>query len=405
MHVTFLALGSVGDIQPYLTLGKRLQCEGYQVCIGTAENFAPLVADHGLDHWAIAGDAQAVVRKAGANIFALFRGFANLVRAYGAEIPTPITKTDLIINQLPLALGGFDLAEKLNIPMCVAGVIPLFPTRSFPLMGFPSLSWPAYNLFSYQVIQQFGWQTFRPMINRWRHQVLGLPPAPLGGYFHQLGTARFPILNGFSSHVVPCPPDWGEFVHNTGWWLPDERPWAPPEDLLQFLEAGPPPVFIGFGSMPVRNPKQTTDLILDALHQSGQRGIIHAGWGGLGERVLPENVYKIDYVPYSWLFKRMAMVIHHGGSGTLAHALQAGVPNLVVPFVFDQFFWGKRSESLGVGPAPIPFRRLSSERLASAILNTLSSPQMVQQAQHFGEKIRAENGVGTAVEIIKRFLK
>jgi sterol 3beta-glucosyltransferase len=186
MHITFLALGSRGDIQPYATLGKALRSEGYQVCFATAENFGPLVIAHGLDFCPIAGDTQAIVRKAGANMPALFRAFGSLAKEYASDIPAPIKETDLIINQLPLALCGYDLAEKLGVPMCVAAVMPLFPTRSFPVMGFPSLPWPRYNLLTYSIAQQFGWQMLRPFVNRWRRSVLGLPPSPFRGYFHQL---------------------------------------------------------------------------------------------------------------------------------------------------------------------------------------------------------------------------
>ncbi len=402
MHITFLALGSRGDIQPYTILGKALRAEGHQVCFATSENFSSLVSAQGLDFCPIAGDTQAIVRKAGANMLALFRAFSALAKDYGSDIPVPIRTTNLIVNQLPLALSGWDLAEKLGVPMVVAAVMPLFPTRSFPLMGFPSLRSPGYNRLTYALAQQVGWQVLRPLVNRWRRSALGLPPTPFRGYLHHLGTARFPMINGFSAHVVPRPPDWGEQIHLTGWWFPEEPAWEPPAELVRFLEAGSPPVFIGFGSMPVRNPERATRLIVEALQQSGQRGIVQAGWGELGNSAMPESVFRLDYAAYEWLFPRTAAVIHHGGSGTTSFGLRAGVPNIVVPFVFDQFFWGARIAALGVGPRPIPFRRLSRDRLAQAITRAVSDAQMRQQAAEVGAKIQAENGVAAAVEVIQR---
>lgn len=405
MHITILALGSRGDIQPYATLGQGLWSAGHQVCFITSENFGPMVTAHGLDFYPIPGDAQAIVREAGANMLALFRGFGSFAKGYAPEIPPPIKETDVIINQFPLALCGYDLAEKFNVPMIVAAVIPLFPTKSFPLMGFPALPLPGYNRLTYSIAQQMGWQVFRPIINRWRRQVLELPPLPLSGYLHQMGTQRFPVLNGFSAHVVPRPSDWGDHVYITGYWFPEDETWQPPDDLRAFIESGPPPVFIGFGSMPVRNPKRTTEIILEALKRSGQRGILHTGWGGIGDGDLPDYVFKITYAPYGWLFPRMAMVIHHGGSGTTAFGLRAGVPNLVVPLIFDQFFWGGRIAALGVGPEPIPHRRLSAERLARAITIAVNDQQMRQRAGELGQRIGAENGIANAIEVIQRYRK
>ncbi len=406
MHITILAMGSRGDILPYAVLGQGLGAAGHHVRFITFENFAPLVAQHGLDFHPVEGDAQALVSGAGANAFALFRAFGSLGDAYVRAFSAPILReTDLILNQLPVGLFGFDLAEAFKVPLVLAAVIPLARTRAFPLMGAPRLPLPGYNRVTHLLGEQIAWQMFRATINRWRRQVLGLAPQPLTGYFNQLGTERVPILNGFSSHVVPRPDDWGEHIHLTGYWFPEDRAWQPPADLQAFLEAGEPPVFIGFGSMPVRNPQKTTRILLEALKASGRRGILHAGWGGLGTQVLPDDVFMIDYAPYSWLFPRMAMVIHHGGSGTTAAALRAGVPSCVVPLLFDQFYWGARTAELGVGPAPVNFRQLSVERLREAIEQGTGDARLRQRARELGGQIRAEDGIENATRLIEEILR
>ncbi len=401
MHITLLALGSRGDIQPYATLGLRLRAVGHRVCFITTENFRALIAAHGLDFYAIPGDAQALVQAAGANMLKLFRAFASLAHGPTPDVPPPVHETDVIINQLPLGLIGYDLAEKFNLPMILAAVIPLFPTNAFPVMGLPAWPLPGYNRFTYAFAQQLGWQLFRPNISRWRRK-LELPPAPRFGYFKQLGTARFPVLNGFSPRVVPRPADWNEHVHVTGYWFPADEDWQPPAALRAFIEAGPPPVFIGFGSMPVRDPQRATEVILEAVQQSGQRAILHAGWGELGQGSLPKHIFQIDYAPYGWLFPRMSLVVHHGGSGTTAFGLRAGVPGLVVPFVFDQSYWGQRLTALGVGPRPIAFRRLTARRLAEAITTALEDRSMRQRAAELGRQIQAEDGLAAAVEVVER---
>ncbi len=345
MHITILALGSRGDVQPYAALGRGLKAAGHQVRLISFEGFASLVAEDELDFYPIHGDAQSLVATAGANTLALVRSFGSLAEGYARDLSAPMLgETDLLINQLPVGLYGFDLAEKYAIPMALAAVFPLTRTTALPLMGFPKLGLRGYNKATYYLGGMLAWQMFRPVINRWRKQTLGLPPLPLNGWLERL--EKIPSLNGFSQHVVPRPPDWQEHVHISGYWFPENRQWEPPSDLAEFIKSGSPPLFIGFGSMPIKDPERTTEIILAALEQTGQRAILHVGWGGLGNRSLPHSVFRIDYAPYDWLFPKMSMVIHHGGSGTTAFGLRAGVPSCAVPFVFDQFYWGERIAQL-----------------------------------------------------------
>jgi sterol 3beta-glucosyltransferase len=405
MHITILALGSRGDIQPYAALGNGLRFAGNQVRFITFESFANLMAENELDFHPIQGNAQALVAGAGADMFALMRSFGSLAEGYARDLSSPLLgETDLIVNQLPAGLYGFDLAEKYGVPMVQAAVIPLARTQAFPLMGFPKLPLPGYNKATYYLGEQIAWQMFRSVINRWRKQTLNLPPLSRVGYFGKLGTRQIPILNGFSQQVVPRPDDWNEHIHITGYWFPEDTHWQPPPELSAFIEAGSPPVFIGFGSMPIKDPQRTTDIILEALRQNGQRGILHMGWGGLGNQALPDFIFKIDYAPYDWLFSRMAMVIHHGGSGTTAFAFRSGRPSCIVPFVFDQFFWGERVADLGVGPKPIPYRKLTVERLREAIRIGIDHPQIKLKAADLGRKIQAENGIKNTLHLFDKIL-
>ncbi len=420
MHITILALGSRGDVMPYITLGKGLKAVGHQVRFVTFENFEPLVAAQDLDFHPVRGDMQSILTgtggqalaESGRNAFrmawSVLRLFGVMAEGFARDLSSPeLWDTEVIVNQLPGGLYGYDLAEKLGVPMVMAAVMPLTPTRHQPMLAFPSLlaPIPGYNAFTHWLAYQLVWQGFRPVVSRWRKQTLGLSKAPLWGYSRLMEERRAPVLNGFSAHIVPRPPDWGEHIHITGYWFPEDEDWRASDGLCEFIEAGPPPVFIGFGSMPIRNPKRTTAIVLDALKQSGQRAILHTGWGSIGQQELPDYVWKIEYVPYGWLFPRMAALIHHGGSGTTAFGLRAGVPSIIVPFLFDQFYWGKRISSLGVGPEPIPHRKLSVERLAEAISIAVADTQIRQRAAELGEKIRAEDGVREAVEAIQRYIQ
>jgi UDP:flavonoid glycosyltransferase YjiC (YdhE family) len=210
-----------------------------------------------------------------------------------------------------------------------------------------------------------------------------------------------PILYGYSPAVIPPAPDWPPSVHVTGYWFPDPpASWAPPPELQAFLEAGPPPVYIGFGSMSSRDPQATARLALDALARTGQRGIILSGWGGMHQPDLPPAVLAIDGAPFSWLFPRVAAVVHHGGAGTTAAGLAAGVPAVVVPFFGDQPFWGRRVFELGAGPAPIPRKRLTVDNLSAALARAVADPAMRNQTARLGKTLQSEDGVARAVEVI-----
>lgn len=411
MHISLLALGSRGDVQPFVPLGRGLQAAGHQVRIISFETFAPLIAAAGLDFHPVRGDAEALVRQAGEQLLGgrvnPFGSFGALRRSYGAlthQIEDALAQavrapTDLILNQLPGDLYGLDWAERFNVPHAQLAVIPLARSRTFANMAFPAgLGWlPGYNTLTHRVAEQLVWVLYGASVQRWRRR-LGLRPAPVFGSFDTAYRQRVPLLNGFSEQVVSRPPDWGRHVHLTGWWLPDDPEWQPAPELLRFLDGGPPLVFIGFGSMPVREPARLTRLICEAVEISGKRALLLAGWAGLGGG-LPGQVFSLTYAPYSWLFERVGGIVHHGGSGTTGFALRSGNPSLVVPFGFDQFFWGRRTAELGVGPPPLPISALTPDRLARA-LEQLEAPELRAGAQKLRRALRAEDGVGRAVAIL-----
>lgn len=178
--------------------------------------------------------------------------------------------------------------------------------------------------------------------------------------------------------------------------------WEPPIDFVGFLQSGPPPVYIGFGSMVNKKPEETADLILQALARTGQRGVLSAGWGGLKKDELRETVFVIGSMPHSGLSPRMAAVVHHGGVGTTAAGLWAGIPAIVTPYFGDQPFWGQRVYELGVGPRPIPRQRLMVDRLTESIRRAVSDTAMREKAACLGERIRAENGIARAGAVIEQ---
>jgi sterol 3beta-glucosyltransferase len=205
---------------------------------------------------------------------------------------------------------------------------------------------------------------------------------------------------------LPQPLDWSKNNHVTGYWyLDDQSNWQPPAALLDFLASGPPPVYVGFGSMQTRNPEEMTAKVLQALAKAKQRGILVSGWGGISQTALPDEVFKIDAVPHDWLFPQLAAVVHHGGAGTMAASLRAGIPSVMIPFFGDQPFWGRRYHTLGIIPKPIPQKQLTVERLAAAIKNVTSDEAIRPRVAALSARICAEDGVARAVEILQRKMR
>ena len=311
-------------------------------------------------------------------------------------------EADLLIYS-PVATPAWSVAQRLGIPGVAAYLQPLHPTREFPTAGmahFPTLG-GSFNWATHLLAHQLAWLPLRGRINTWRREILSLPPAsglgPLAPSAR--ADASLPTLYAFSPLVVPKPADWDDSIRITGYWvLEPAREWQPPELLERFLQAGPPPVYIGFGSMTPRESGRLTAMAVAALSASGQRGVLLDGWGTLGAGALPSTVIAIGDVPHEWLLPRMAAVVHHGGAGTTGAALRSGVPSIVVPLGFDQPFWGARVHALGVGPPPISRRSLTAERLASAITQAVTNGAMRERAARLGSALRKERGVETAVE-------
>jgi len=415
MKVTFIAAGSRGDVQPYVALGAGLRAAGHSVRILASQDFRGLVEDNGLHFTDLGGSTESVARSMERM---LERGnFLEILSSMGSSARRLIAQaavsgmeacrdSDMIVAGLGGFFVGLALSEKLGIRFVPAFVYPFTPTRDFPSVLAPStpVRLPGWaNRLSHLLAQQMIWQTFRAAENQARRQVLRIPPAHFWGPFGAFNRGEGTVLYGYSRHVIPVPADWNDSMRVTGFWqLVLSTAWVPPAELVDFLESGPPPVYIGFGSMTHRKPEEVTEMVVRALARTGQRGVLSAGWGGIGQGALPKSVFPIGSFPHGWLFPRMAAVVHHGGAGTTAAGLQAGVPAVVTPFFGDQPFWGERIHALGVGPKPIPRPRLTADNLAQAITAAVSDSGMIGRASRLGELIRAEDGIGLAVEILER---
>jgi UDP:flavonoid glycosyltransferase YjiC (YdhE family) len=414
MHLTLLTAGSRGDIQPFIALGKGLAAAGHEVKIATHETFDPLIRQAGLDFAPLPGDPRSMVHSgvgrkmmdSGGNgleyVLNLARLVAPQIDRYLADAEAACQGAEGIVCS-HLMFVGCDIAEKLRVPSCIIALLPFGATRDFPMILAPEipLLGGAYNLMSQTAPASLISSLLAGPLNRWRQSKLGLPPLP-GGPLNRHRQETLPIYYAYSPSVLPRPADWPANQQVTGYlFLDGVSAWTPPPELLAFIENGPPPVYVGFGSMTTAHPESETKTILDALARANARAVLATGWGGLGQGDLGPDVFAITDAPHDWLFPRMAAVVHHGGAGTTAAGLRAGVPAVVVPFNADQPFWGRQIAKLGVGPQPIPKERLAPGTLAAAIRQATGDGQMKARAADLGRRIRAEDGAAETVRAIE----
>jgi UDP:flavonoid glycosyltransferase YjiC (YdhE family) len=420
VQIVIPVTGSRGDAQPYIALGKGLCSAGHDVRLVTHEDFEKPAREQGLSFWPLGGCSRQMHesptgwRLAGAagNPFAFVREFVRmrepLFGEFMANCSEACRDADVVLVTQTALLIGLSVAQKWQLPVVSSTIYPTSPTRFFPFCLFPEApAWmpgrALYNYATYLVGGEYLWQLLRPLLNRARLEVLDLPPLPLLGPSPTM-LRRLPTLHGYSSHVSPRAADWGPDEHVTGYWfLEDNRGRQPAADLRAFVESGPPPVCVGFGSMSVGRAAATTRLLLAALARTRQRAVLMTGWGGLGDGPRSEQVFVTETAPHDWLFPRAAAVVHHGGTGTTAAGLRAGVPSVIVPFSADQFYWGRRVAALGVGPRPIPRHRLCVGRLVEAIETAVGNADMRRNAAALGQRIRAEDGVKRAVELLQQY--
>jgi sterol 3beta-glucosyltransferase len=412
LRISITTGGSRGEVQPYVALALGLEAAGHEVSISAQAAYRQFVQGRGLGFHPISGDPQRLVSElleAGNNPVRFahrFRRVLGSLMEQNVEEYLAACRDSEVIIYSPVGFLGYYIAEALGIPRVGAALYPLFSrTRYFPSSVAPvgklrprGILDGLYNYLTYPFFEQLFWQSFRTPSSRALEKHLGLSPSFLGP-FGEMIRHREPILYGWSPSVLAQPPDWGAWLHTTGYWFLDRQGgWRAPQELTDFLYAGPPPVFIGFGSMNNIAAERLTGIVLQALELTGQRGLLATGWGGMGNADLPDTVFRVEDVPHDWLFGRVRAAIHHGGAGTTSASLRAGVPTLVVPFFADQPFWGWKVAELGVGPQPIFPRSLGVEQLAGAIRRLTSDRDMQARVASLGRRIRNENGIERAVQ-------
>lgn len=416
MRVLIVTVGSRGDVAPFTGLGTALQAAGHSVTIAGYEMFAGLVTGCGLQFRSLPGDPRMLEAarwgRGGTGplgAIKLIRLAADHLHDVNQGILAAARQgTDVLLLQGISAFGGYHIAEALALPSIALGLQPLNPTREFPPSTVTARSlgrWGNRAAANAGIIVSAA--TLGRPVKELRAE-LGLPP--MGGrqaIFGAADAANWPGMYGFSPSVVPRPADWRSGLEVVGYWWPARPPgWQPPGDLADFLSAGPPPVFIGMGSMNPADAARVSDLAAAAGRQAGVRMVIQAGQPGSDGAApvggAPGETISIGDVPHDWLFPQMAAVIHHAGAGTTGAGLRAGIPAVSLPMIGDQPFWAARLTALGVAPRPIPYKRLSAPALTAAIRAVITDPSYRKRAQDLAARLAREDGAAAVVDAVKR---
>ena len=430
LAIAILVVGTRGDVQPFLPIARELQAAGHRVRVATHEEFRSLVQASGVEFFPLAADPRELIAymvRTGGHILPTkleqFRDDVPRKRELVAEIiestwqaciaPDPAGgnatafRADAILANPP-CFGHIHLAEALRVPLHMVFTMPWTPTTAFPhplanLGG--GRHGPVENWLSFLTIDFLTWAGSADLVNRFREETLGLEPILLGeGGSSLVHDNEVPTTYLWSPSFVPKPADWGDTVEVAGFaFLDQASSYDPPRELTDFLEQGPAPFYIGFGSCVIDDPAAMTATLAAAVQRAGVRAILSRGWAGLGEGLDDPAILVVGDVPHDWLLPHLAGICHHGGAGTVAAGLRAGLPTIVVPFFGDQYFWGDAVARAGAGPAPLPGARLDADALAEAIA-FCGKAETRQRARAISRSIAAEDGASAAVAAFHRHL-
>ncbi|KAJ7505356.1 glycosyltransferase family 1 protein [Mycena galericulata] len=419
-HVVCLTIGSRGDVQPYIALGLGLMKEGHTVTIVTHEEYKLWIESFGIKHKQAGGDPGLLMKLSVENKMFSPEFFKESIQNFRPWLDQLLLDSwescqgaDILLES-PSAMSGVHIAEALNIPYFRTFTMPWTKTAEFPHAFLsPPVEAPTFNSASYVLFSNVMWTATSGQINRWRRNTLKIGNTHMG----HMEQSKIPFIYNFSQAVVPKPLDWGDATTVSGYWFldnPDGADWTPPDDLVEWMakarKDGKAIVYIGFGSITVPHPNRVTAKIVKAVLKADVRAIISKGWSARmskgtdkdPEVEIPPECYQLDKVPHDWLFPQIDAAVHHGGAGTTGASLRAGIPTLIKPWFGDQFFWASRVQKLGAG---LRVPSLHTHDFSEALIKATTSRVMKEKAAAVGEKIRAENGVHTAIHTIYTYLE
>ncbi|KAG6941510.1 hypothetical protein JG687_00019601, partial [Phytophthora cactorum] len=437
MQICIMIVGTRGDVQPFLAIAKRLQQDGHRVRLATHKIYRDFITNHGVEFYPLGGDPKelaAYMVKTGGRLIpplkleTLQKDVPRQMQiledilmstwpAVSAPDPdgkapgvpgSPFRAQAIISN--PVTYGHIHVAEKLGVPLHIMFPQPWVPTVAFPhpMSNLPYQDKPQKrNYLSYKLVDLLMWETTERIVNTFRSDVLGLSRIRKGGRGREmLLDLDIPHSFMWSPSLVPKPFDWGDLydIVGTVTLKTEDSSYTASPELEAFVGNDGGPIFVGFGSMVLEDPRATTKMIIEAAKQANVRVLIQSSWTDMtGDIEIPDNVFFIGNCPHDWLLPRCSAVVHHGGAGTTAGGLLAGKPTFIVSFFGDQPFWGRAVVKAGVGVDPCPINELTTKKLRAAF-EELQSPFLRNRAQRLQQRMQTEDGAEEAVKTFYRHL-
>ncbi|HVE83968.1 MAG TPA: glycosyltransferase [Myxococcales bacterium] len=408
MKIAVTSFGSEGDIRPFVALTRALRAAGHDAFLCAAEMFRERAVQAGIplastgplrDEDSFKVGLERVMRepnplKSGKLVFEI----AGKEMAGRLEPMVEATRdVDLVVHHC-IDVAGFAAARVHGKRRVSAALAPGLWNNRRALATGGSLGTVLNLALGAAMRRAFPFITdraFRPVL-----ELAGVT-SPRKDIILEMADSPLVSFLAVSPSMVPPDPRWPATRRQTGYWYLDLPDYQPPTALREFVEAGEPPLAIGFGSMAGVDGRRQTEIIVRAVEKLGRRAVLLSGWGELGKGAMPASVYVADHVPHDWLYPRASLVVHHGGAGTTAAVTRAGVPHAVVWHFGDQSAWGSMVKRRGLGPAPLHHHKLSVERLAALIV-AADRPEIREAARAMGERVRAEDGVGEAARAISQ---
>lgn len=391
MKIALAVEGTRGDIHPMLALGTACARAGHDVVVCAPPDFEEDTLSRGLAFHAVGQSVvdfmtEVAAAVAGSNFATLRecdRYLVDSIKCQFEAMPDATSGCDRILGA-GTQFAAATAAELHGVPYRFVAYCPsLIPSREYPPVALPVESLPPWlNRIAWAPVKWLVGRVLRKRIDPLRAH-LGLPP--VADLFPYLLSSR-PLL-AVDAELAPAPSDTGMRIDTIPCLHPTSHEPLPAK-LEAFLDAGPPPVYIGFGSMTDPTPRETTETLIQATEIAGCRALISRGWAGLADGALPESVHPVGSVSHPALFSRVAGVVHHGGAGTTHNAARAGVPQFVVPHLLDQFYWAGRVRMLGLGPPALSRQKLDAALLGNGIRELVENEILAERAGELGARLR-----------------
>lgn len=402
MKAVLSSRGSRGDVNPIIEIGSGLKKKGHDIKICVPAMFKEYAQNQNIDVSLYEEDSQEVMQGLGSGLNSVRNGmkfFENSIDQQFEFMLQATEKADVLITTVN-ELSAPTVAEYRKIPHFRLTFAPILPGNHPPPFS-PWQKLPPYlNRTGWKALNILSGMAIRKFINKKRKE-LGLKPALNSNEYH---TGQSHTLLSINPDLAPPCSTWeGRYNYDYVGYCYGQIDGNLNKDLLDFIENGSPPVYVGFGSVHIKNPGKFTEMVVEAVNKTKCRVVLGQGWVGLGNGYLQDDIFCVNDTHHATLFPKMAGIIHHGGSGTTHTSAKAGIPQFILPQFMDQYYWGHRVHQMGMGPKPVIPKRIKSADLSNAY-DGITNGMYRKNVTELAKRMKDEDGVKKSIKIISNKL-